>query len=335
MRHGRRPVLRCHTSVLRTLLPGVTPPEVGASDSETADDAEIVRTWISQMDVLTIGVQGPNQELLDRLITLLRDDAKTRVLRVDRLPVSANGESGEYILLTGRRRRVPAQDAAADERVSTDSSESSLVDVEVTLSAHQEGVGSVASGFAERLGMSGDLAADLRFAAEWHDSGKADPRFQRWLHGGSEFKALVQAEPLAKGKARQSSPLARRLARERTGYPKGGRHEVMSVALMESNSEQLAAYAGDWRLVLHLIAGHHGHCRPLAPFVPDLNPVEVKFSRGEFACCASSAHGLARLDSGIADRFWQLVRAYGWWGLAWLEALLRLADQRQSESEQR
>jgi len=103
---------------------------------------------------------------------------------------------------------------------------------------------------------------------------------------------------------------------------------------MESVCTELAARAHDWDLVQHLVASHHGRCRPLAPWVPDPEPVDVKWSYDGLTGTCSSAHELARLDSGVGERFWLLVRRYGWWGLAWLEAILRLGDHRRSEEEQ-
>jgi CRISPR-associated endonuclease/helicase Cas3 len=87
----------------------------------------------------------------------------------------------------------------------------------------------------------------------------------------------------------------------------------------------------DFDLLLHLIGSHHGRCRPFAPVVEeDPNPVAVSY--GSWA--ASSDHGLDRAGSGVCDRFWRLTRRYGWFGLAYLEALVRLADWRESEVEE-
>jgi CRISPR-associated endonuclease/helicase Cas3 len=119
-------------------------------------------------------------------------------------------------------------------------------------------------------------------------------------------------------------------ARERSGYPDGGRHELLSLRLADSHPNVLAQ-AKDQDLVRHLVASHHGRCRPFAPVVTDERSLTVTFDLDGQAMSASSATGLEHLGSGVCERFWVLTRRYGWWGLAYLEACLRLADHRASE----
>jgi len=118
------------------------------------------------------------------------------------------------------------------------------------------------------------------------------------------------------------------------GYPRGARHEFVSVRLFDLAGSAIAD-GTDLELARFLIGTHHGFGRPFAPVVPDNSPVEVKLAHGCQELVASSDHRLHRLDSGWADLFWYLIRHFGWWGLAHLEALLVTADRTVSAREQR
>jgi CRISPR-associated endonuclease/helicase Cas3 len=127
---------------------------------------------------------------------------------------------------------------------------------------------------------------------------------------------------------------ALRRARERAGYPDGGRHEFESLALIEACPALLSG-AGDSDLVRHLVSSHHGYGRPFPPVVEDPHPVKVSVIHGGIESRTSSDHQFHQFARGVPDRFWRLLRRYGWWGLAFLEAVLRLANHRRSEEEQR
>jgi CRISPR-associated endonuclease/helicase Cas3 len=166
-------------------------------------------------------------------------------------------------------------------------------------------------------------------AAYLHDVGKLDERFQVLLHQGDELAAFAAEKPLAKSASIPASPVQRRALREASGLPEDFRHEMLSTQLAAAHPNPLSDQ-GLEDLFLHLIASHHGHARPLAPICEDPEPPAVLGMLGNQAFSLSYekrrewiAH---RMNSGLADRFWRLTRRHGWWGLAYLEAILRLGD---------
>jgi CRISPR-associated endonuclease/helicase Cas3 len=241
-------------------------------------------------------------------------------------PAAAGAEQPPGVVLIGSRR---VRDKSDETELFTHEDDSSLSTGHISLVEHCEKVGEYAQRFASACGLDPELLQDVTLAASLHDIGKADPRFQAWLFGGNPWIAAA-GELLAKS-ARLQTSAARASARTRSGYPQGGRHELLSVRLAEGSPVE-AAHDPD--LVLHLIASHHGRCRPFAPWIDDPTPVDVSLPWEEHTLTARSDTNMQRLDSGVAERFWRLVRRYGWWGLAWLEAIVVLADHRRSEDEE-
>lgn len=200
------------------------------------------------------------------------------------------------------------------------------------LTAHLNGVAELAGRFADACALPAELGEAIKTAGRCHDYGKADPRFQAWLKGGNPW---VRGPLLAKSDVMPQGRKESEAARKRAGYPAGGRHELLSVRLLESKPDSLPASEELQDLLFHLVSSHHGYGRPFAPVVEDATPIGVTFDFQGVQFSANTDTALERLDSGVAERFWRLTRRYGWWGLVWLEAFMRLADHRRSEWEER
>jgi CRISPR-associated endonuclease/helicase Cas3 len=255
---------------------------------------------------------------------LIRDAAETLAKKNNCYRPKPHPFGGYLIIGRKRLHRFDPTFIEADE------SFESASDQPVLLVEHCRDVAACARRFADSVGLPKELVDVIELAGRLHDCGKADPRFQVWLHQGNRRRAELFPHLLAKSIVPMPSRFDREIARQRAGYPKNSRHELLSVRLAESDSvlptDRIAC-----ELSLHLIASHHGCCRPFAPVVNDFNPVDVSFAGADCTLMASSATALERLDSGVAERFWKLTRQFGWWGLPWLESLLRLADWSASE----
>lgn len=176
------------------------------------------------------------------------------------------------------------------------------IGVEVPLTDHNQGVGKRAFEFAVNLGL--DNAEDFRLAGESHDLGKQDLSFQTKMRNGSSFLAYTRP------------PIAKSVEKVTVGYRSPtNRHEVTSLALAEK--------LGMSDLVLHLISSHHGRSRPWF----QIKNQKIDLVGGE----------KIEIDEGLqwraAERFNRLVEKYGHWRLSFFEAILRLADHRQSQWE--
>lgn len=267
-----------------------------------------------------------------QLMTALIDSSKWRLQSCLERVVDGH-EVQSYVIEASRQRGSLigvspysglAEDDGRDGPSFSDAGATSLI----TLDQHLDGVRRWAECLATNLGLNPGLAAGLGLAGQLHDLGKLDGRFQLWLHGGDELSWTSIPAPLAKS-VTVSDPATRAATRRLSGYPAGQRHELLSLSLASG-----AVSGPHADLVRHLVATHHGNGRYRFDAQSDLAPLEVRFCAGDEVIRGTTAHTLDELGSGTGERFWRLVRDWGWYGLAWLEAVLRLADHQDSRSPQ-
>lgn len=161
------------------------------------------------------------------------------------------------------------------------------------LDVHQRQVAAWTDADAAAAGIPQWIANILMYAGLHHDDGKLRPEWQSYIG--------ADAVPLARSGRHESSgkEAARRKA---SGLEDGWRHEADSVRRLGPCPTLLA----------HLVGAHHGWYRPI---LPPVRPAEEHGS--------DYPHTLNH-----ADQFAELNSRFGVWGLAYLEAVLRLADWR-------
>ena len=285
-------------------LPGLPRPPRPSDDADTPDN-ERIGEWLT-----TVAAVADLPTWMTDTIAELR----SRPRRQHRI---GTGTDAYYVLAAGAHTEADTMDGSDESQSATGTG--------VHLNDHLTGVGERTRNYARRLGLSPDLCADLETAARLHDIGKADPRFQKQMVGADEIRLMDHLdEPLAK-----SLPRTRPDPRE---WPPVY-HELLSVLMARDSDTTEAAHDQD--LVLHLIGNHHGRARALPDLRPDPNPQTVTYHTGDRSYHANTGDAGADLTNDMAERFWQLTRKYGHHGLAWLETIMRQADQQQSAHEQR
>jgi CRISPR-associated endonuclease/helicase Cas3 len=165
------------------------------------------------------------------------------------------------------------------------------------LGEHLKLVGQTAKALIEHVAASNSAIAGFAeafaTAGDGHDTGKGRACWQRAI-GNFDF-----GRPLAK------SGHDRFNTRQNNGY----RHEFGS--LLDADRDIVQAHpASD--LILHLIASHHGNARP------HFKQESYDPTTAMNTCKEAALHAM--------QRFAHLQARYGWWGLAYLEALLKAAD---------
>jgi CRISPR-associated endonuclease/helicase Cas3 len=244
--------------------------------------------------------------------------------------VMARAQEGGYTGSEGwspeSKTPVIPVDADRNEKVETDTSDRPTFQTyRQTLRAHTFRVTEKMEELLAKASLPEEVAAALRLAAERHDWGKAHEVFQETMYRGEDTAG--------------SELLAKRCGLRRHKR-KHFRHELASaLAMLQTGAPDLAAY---------IAAGHHGRIRlgirsmpgereryvrgisegdrlPACELAPGVAVPEVKLS---LDCMKFGAEG-----GSWTDRMLRLLDQFGPFRLAYLEMILRAADEAASADQ--
>lgn len=172
----------------------------------------------------------------------------------------------------------------------------------ILLNEHLGDARSKAEALCHRLPVPADLRKVVVEAAGKHDLGKDRPWWQRAV-------------------GRTDRPAVAKSWQQRFDHKinRGYRHELGSVADLEAPASLESFEPALAELCLHLVAAHHGHARP---------------SFRTEAAGPLRTEAVKRVLATTPVRFARMQATYGWWGLAWLEALVKAADVMASGEEE-
>jgi CRISPR-associated endonuclease/helicase Cas3 len=266
---------------------------------------------------------GPDSEKIERALTLIRESGHVR-REIRGIAAAATATWKPYPSRPGWICSGPKQPSNAPVFLWEDE-DSSLEEEHRTLEDHAGDVAAVLDRWLKEIALPPDIKLTLAAFPLLHDIGKADPRFQDFLWGGP---VESNGQPL-RAKSGEGA-LTRAEIHERwkeCRLPNGWRHELCSLDLLGANPSLLDRVPAARRpLLRHLIGIHHGFGRILPPVIDNaVAPVFERELSGQL-CRVAARHDWHRLDSGWIDQFAALQRQFGWHGLAWLEAIARLAD---------
>lgn len=277
--------------------------DVGPDETEQNAIIEVLRNFVSQAKG-TSHKSSQHSDAIDLLHAILHKSPAANQLVIT--PTAAD-EVWEWVVIADTSR------LSEDEEIRQTYSPKSRV----LLDDHSTAVATRSHQIAQLLELPQVKQEEVRQAGRWHDQGKSDPRFQFALRNAVPQES---DEPLAKSSMR--SPLRIQQAWAASGLGRW-RHEQLSAALYyaQISASQSGDDAIDVNLVTRLVGTSHGRGR--ATFDDNADGLLVNSRTDEpvaKAARALYAHGEWEKLIESTDQ------NYGYWGCAYLEALVRAAD---------